>query len=363
MVEPTSTVAEEEDAPVSVLDEESHATGVYPIPRTAKANPGRIKHSELNEDHSRCRYLPILHVKEHSSDTEEQLLETHTGAKFPQAVKVGWENISKLSGVPVLGVFVSVNVVIFSIYNELPNNVPSNKRGPGPPKAPSELVISLSLGAATLIYCLFAVVGYVTWGDGVEGNVLNNYPPDAPVAVVARLVLVIVLMASFLVQFHPCKTISATLAQRLLETSARVVKRIMKFHQSTALSSDEEQTRLISPAEELAPESIPSERLRNLVAITLLLVAYLIAATVRDLSLVLALTGATGVTFMASVLPFVFYASMGVVLERSSLSGKTVNEILIPEIPRWKRITAWMLAALGLGMIVLSVAVILQQSR
>ncbi|KXS20771.1 hypothetical protein M427DRAFT_130981 [Gonapodya prolifera JEL478] len=237
---------------------------------------------------------------------------------------------------------------IFSIYAELPDNQ-STTTVISVPKSSSELVISLSLGIATVIYCLFATVGYVTFGDDVQSNFLNNYPPKSMPALIARIVLVVILMASFLVQFHPCKTSAISIVSRLLER----MKRPNNSTDSQQLDGDDE------PSEDasLIPQHVKGgsvdeqQLLRGAVSIGLLVLAYLIAATVKDLSLVLALTGATGVTLMASVLPFVFVASAGRLLSDAGYD--------VPHMPKWKRTVFWVLAALGVALIVWSVKVIL----
>lgn len=67
---------------------------------------------------------------------------------------------------------------------------------------------AVSRGAYGLVYFLnffIGLVAYVTFGERVQGNVLLNFSASSPMAVIARLALLVLVVLSFMIMMVPCK--------------------------------------------------------------------------------------------------------------------------------------------------------------
>jgi amino acid permease len=60
-----------------------------------------------------------------------------------------------------------------------------------------QTVVGLALGGALCIYSAVAVCGYLAFGSGTLGNVLENFAADYPLAIAARAALLVILCAVF----------------------------------------------------------------------------------------------------------------------------------------------------------------------
>jgi len=69
-------------------------------------------------------------------------------------------------------------------------------------------VRAVSLNAYVLVFTmdlLIGLVAYVTFEGDVQGNVLLNFSPDSPVAVLARFALLDLVVLSYMIMMIPCK--------------------------------------------------------------------------------------------------------------------------------------------------------------
>ncbi|KAI8080009.1 transmembrane amino acid transporter protein-domain-containing protein [Halteromyces radiatus] len=156
---------------------------------------------------------------------------------------------------------------IFSVYNELADHSQ---------KAVNQ-TIGVSIGASTFIYELIAILGYLSFGKDVSGNVISEYHQSLFVAG-GRLAIVILVVFSYPLQAHPCRaSLDKVLAWRTPE--ARGLK--------------------VPP--------LPSPFKYFAMTTTILVTSYLVAITVSKLDLVLAFVGSTGSTTISFILPGLFY--------------------------------------------------------
>jgi len=65
-------------------------------------------------------------------------------------------------------------------------------------------VILGSIGSASSIYVLVAVIGYLSYGDNIGGNIIAMYPPSWT-STIGRAAIVILVMFSYPLQAHPCR--------------------------------------------------------------------------------------------------------------------------------------------------------------
>ncbi|KAI8975068.1 transmembrane amino acid transporter protein-domain-containing protein [Mycotypha africana] len=157
---------------------------------------------------------------------------------------------------------------IFSVYNELKDN---SRRS-------ITKVISTSIGCSAFIYESIAILGYLSFGKNVRGNIIMEYPPSYFVAG-GRLAMVILVVFSYPLQAHPCR--------------ASLDKVLAWF---SAPSAD---VKLTPPP--------PSELKFYAMTTTILILSYITAITVTELDLVLAFVGSTGSTTISFILPGLFY--------------------------------------------------------
>lgn len=83
---------------------------------------------------------------------------------------------------------------IFAVFNELRQNTQPRLN----------LVIGSSIGTATVSYEILGVLGYLTLGAGVGGNIMESYPKGLMVSV-AQTGIIIMTLLSYPLQLHPAR--------------------------------------------------------------------------------------------------------------------------------------------------------------
>ncbi|OWB80680.1 hypothetical protein B5S32_g4973 [[Candida] boidinii] len=106
------------------------------------------------------------------------------------------ESVSRmLSNFPIFVFAYTCHQNMFSIVNELKINTPKMINN----------IIEFAIGMACFLYILVGVSGYLTFGDLVQGNVIAMYP-DSTGTTIGRIAIVILVMLSFPLQCHPCRS-------------------------------------------------------------------------------------------------------------------------------------------------------------
>lgn len=139
------------------------------------------------------------------------------------------------------------------------------------------------------LFVSVGLAGYLTFGDLVSGNIILLYSHSWS-ATVGKLCIVFMVLFSFPLMLHP----------------ARIsVNNIYQFFrlQNVAVSANDE-TPLLH--QETQPYSPPIEDTFVPITTTLLVLGYVLAATVKSFALVLAVVGATGSTAISFILPGLF---------------------------------------------------------
>ncbi|KAI8084094.1 transmembrane amino acid transporter protein-domain-containing protein [Gilbertella persicaria] len=160
---------------------------------------------------------------------------------------------------------------IFSVYNELKDNS----------KQAINKVIATSIGGSAFVYEAIAILGYLSFGKQVRGNIIMEYPPSYFVAG-GRLAMVISCIFSYPLQAHPCR--------------ASLDKVLTLLSPSKGLKA--------SPLSSPPP---PSAFKYFAMTTTILIASYLVAITITELDLVLSFVGSTGSTTISFILPGLFY--------------------------------------------------------
>ena len=92
-----------------------------------------------------------------------------------------------------------------------------------PTAARVDSVIATSIGTAVVTYCTVALCGYFTFGEGVAGDVLDNYPEGAPVVTVARVFVATLVALTYPLQCHPARACILSLLSSRRFFRARVL--------------------------------------------------------------------------------------------------------------------------------------------
>jgi len=68
-----------------------------------------------------------------------------------------------------------------------------------------KLVFIIPTTLCLLLYLVAACIGYLTFGEDVDSNILRSYPPGLVLINIARLSITLALAGSYPVQFHPAR--------------------------------------------------------------------------------------------------------------------------------------------------------------
>ena len=83
---------------------------------------------------------------------------------------------------------------IFAVFNELRHNTQQRLN----------VVIGASIGTATGAYEILGILGYLTLGAGVGGNIMESYPKGLMVSI-AQTGIVVMVLLSYPLQLHPAR--------------------------------------------------------------------------------------------------------------------------------------------------------------
>ncbi|ORX65075.1 putative AVT6-involved in amino acid efflux from the vacuole [Basidiobolus meristosporus CBS 931.73] len=205
----------------------------------------------------------------------------------PPPEEIHWVNFSEkfLARFPIFVFAFTCHQNIFTVYNELHDNSDRQVNS----------VIYYSIGASFLVYQTVGVLGYLTFGDHVLGNIIKMYD-NGLVLTIGRFALVILVMFSYPLQAHPCRAS----VDKVLNVA---------FHTNLEVPQYEEEDG--KPDDTPQPHSYEISNLRFFTITPIIIVStYLIAISVSQLDLVLSFVGSTGSTAISFILPGLFYTKI-----------------------------------------------------
>ncbi|POY75305.1 hypothetical protein BMF94_1676 [Rhodotorula taiwanensis] len=176
---------------------------------------------------------------------------------------------------------------IFAVFNELKSNT----------QARLNIAVGTSIGSAAIIYEVLGILGYLTFGSAVGGNLIEMYPRNK-IVLIGQVGIVILVLFSYPLQLHPAR---ASLDKFL-------------FPQRTAAAdTNGENASLVGGADadhgHGDGDEIPLGRF-VVESAALLFTTFLIAMFVSSLETVLGFVGATGSTTISFILPSIFFLSL-----------------------------------------------------
>ena len=167
---------------------------------------------------------------------------------------------------------------MFSILNEISNNSPFRTTS----------VVVASVGTSAFLYVLVAITGYLSFGNGVSGNIVSMYIPSIA-STIGKAAIVILVMFSYPLQVHPCRaSVDAILKWRPIRRS------------ETGKVAARAATR------ENGKDGMGETRFAAITT-AIIVLSYVVAMTVSSLEKVLAYVGSTGSTSISFILPGLFY--------------------------------------------------------
>jgi len=171
---------------------------------------------------------------------------------------LGPENSSAINNISVFIFSYTCQPNFFAVFDEL-GDKDRRKRAVGSS--------AVACSSSAILYSLFGILGYFIGGSGVASNVVNSLPTYDTLVLIARLALIFVVTFSFPVIFHPMRVcVEAFFSGPKFQKIHEIVRRII-------------------------------------IATVLALVSWGIAMVFQQLDVVLSLTGATGATIIAFILP------------------------------------------------------------
>lgn len=237
---------------------------------------------------------------------------------------VSWRNT--LLSFPIFVFAYTCHQNMFAIINEL---APSETEGL--PTRQANIIIRNAIVTACAAYLVVGIVGYLTFGSDVNGNIITMYPRDLVSSLIGRMCIVVMVSLSFPLQCHPCRGsinhvvyfvtqgVSLGKFRNSLVTSGGY-DTLLEGPEHAAASSgpdadsvhDESfvSTTPMEGAQDTAghdPIIVPLSTRRFYVITAVIVVAsYAVAVSVTSLAHVLAFVGSTGSTSISFILPGLF---------------------------------------------------------
>ncbi|KAJ1339106.1 hypothetical protein BSLG_006244 [Batrachochytrium salamandrivorans] len=216
-----------------------------------------------------------------------------TGMPFPppEFSELDWFIFSGklLTALPVFVFAFTCHQNIFSIYNELVDNSPKK----------IHTVISGSIIISASVYEVIGIIGYLTFGSKAVSNIITMYP-NGMLVTCGQLAIAVLVILSYPLQCHPARA-----------SFDKVFSfRRNKKHELTTISAVTNTIGGLSSPAIQAPSGAMSTVRHSTITVCLLILSYLVAVSVSNLSTVLAFVGATGSTTIGYILPGLFYYRM-----------------------------------------------------
>ncbi|KAL7550741.1 hypothetical protein ACHAWF_013960 [Thalassiosira exigua] len=211
-----------------------------------------------------------------------------------------------LSKLPIFVFSFTCHQNIFPIVNEM--NLLSQRR--------INIVICSSIGFALVLFSVVALEGYGTYGSFVRGDILLNYPENTPVTFL-RVCIAFMLALHYPLQLDPSRRCVTSLVKVILKwwhnrKRLNTGRNMQGTGHIGEIEMEQEEEESMSPYGEMSHGNMrnPAEdcdHLFYIITYSFLALSFILALSVDDLGVILALVGATGSTLVSYVLPGLIY--------------------------------------------------------
>lgn len=242
------------------------------------------------------------------------LLDSTAGSETIHYGPVSWR--LTLASFPIFVFAYTCHQNMFAILNELE---PSEKDGSQTRQ--SNIIIRNAILIACSSYLIVGILGYLTFGDTVNANIITMYPKDSIVSLIGRLCIVIMVSLSFPLQCHPCRgSVNHVIHFIQNGVSSEHIRRgsspgggyvaIPDGGDSHSVDESFVSTTPMEGAHDTDghdPVIVPLTKNRFYIITTFIVTAsYITAISVKSLAHVLAFVGSTGSTSISFILPGLF---------------------------------------------------------
>lgn len=207
---------------------------------------------------------------------------------------------------------------MFAIINELKPSETS-----GSQTRQSNIIIRNAILTACVSYLVVGIVGYLTFGNNVNANIISMYPKDLKLSLVGRLCIVVMVSFLYPLQCHPCRGSINHVIYFLsngVHSGWKLRNSDVTTEGYTTLSGHIDDGESVN---ELFVSTTPMEGAQDtdghdpiivplttkkfyVITTAILVMSYLLAISVKSLAHVLAFVGSTGSTSISFILPGLF---------------------------------------------------------
>lgn len=259
-------------------------------------------------------YLICLVVGHYVSDTIP-------GREIDYIGPISWK--LTLSSFPIFVFAYTCHQNMFAIINEL-----TADEKDGLTTRQANLVIRNAIVTACASYLIVGILGYLTFGNAVNGNIITMYPKDSIPSLIGRLCIVVMVSLSFPLQCHPCRgSINHVIyfVRNGVKSGWKLRNSLVTTDGYSALPDQTSQQShdVESVCDESFVSTTPMEGAQDTdghdpiivplttkkfygITTTIVIASYLVAITVKSLAHVLAFVGSTGSTSISFILPGLF---------------------------------------------------------
>ncbi|CAI8497703.1 unnamed protein product [Hanseniaspora opuntiae] len=207
--------------------------------------------------------------------------------------KKSYKDINFLTSFPISVFAFTCQHNTFSIFNELKTPTFANF---------SKIVVK-AMSCALIIYLTVGTLGYITFGDNVESNIIKMYEMDNFFNVLGRFCIVVLVTLAYPLQMYPCRLSIYNIYNHFQNKPT--------FNSLTDTDTNESIT-LLNEEELNLEQQINSSHLEipdlqfKVITMSIIIAGFFIAISLTNLGLVLGFIGGTGSTLIAFILPGLF---------------------------------------------------------
>lgn len=196
----------------------------------------------------------------------------------------------------VTGVFSTFSIIVFaftghqnmfSIINEAKDKTLKSFTG----------LVYVVIAISTFLFMAVGLAGYLTFGDKVNGNVILLYP-NAMSATIGRSCIAFMVLFSFPLMIHPARISVNNIYYWVQTELGKTINESSEEHPT-------ESSTLLNNHKHSPVVPLPNSRF-YIISVTMLIVGYTLAVSIKSFALVLAVVGATGSTAISFILPGLF---------------------------------------------------------
>ena len=264
--------------------------------------------------------------------------------------KKSYKDINFLTSFPISVFAFTCQHNTFSIFNELKTPTFANF---------SKIVVK-AMSCALIIYLTVGTLGYITFGDNVESNIIKMYEMDNFFNVLGRFCIVVLVTLAYPLQMYPCRLSIYNIYNHFQNKPI--------FNSLTDTDTNESIT-LLNEEELNLEQQINSSHLDipdlqfKVITMSIIIAGFFIAISLTNLGLVLGFIGGTGSTLIAFILPGLFSYLLfskiesdpafiqNVLLKNTSIKDYKQEIAQIGSVKQWK--------LLSIGLIVYGVCIMI----